>query len=97
MLRREIKRLSTARHPITRCTTYMFWIGPILVMAEIFFGLVSMLRLETIKPSSIPLGTPKTYFLGLSLIPFAWSFAKVCSRSAMTWSVGLDLTTMSST
>ena len=47
------------------------------MMAEIFSGLASMPRSKTIKPSSIPLGIPKTHFLGLSLIPFAWSFAKV--------------------
>ena len=67
------------------------------MMAEIFSRLVSMLCLETIKPSSIPLGTPKMHFSGLSLILFAQSFTKVYSRSAMTWSVGLDLTTISLT
>ena len=47
-------------------------------MAEIFSGLVSMPRLETIKPSSIPLGTPKMQFSGLSLKSFTQSFVKVC-------------------
>ena len=72
-------------------------IGPIHLMAEIFFRLALMPCSETIKPSSIPLGTPKTHFSGLSLMPFAQSFAKVCSRSAMRWLAHLDLTTMSST
>ena len=47
------------------------------MMAEIFFGLASMPRSEMIKPSSIPLGTPKMHFSGLSLMPFAQSSAKV--------------------
>ena len=46
-------------------------------MVEIFSGLASMPCLKTIKPSSIPLGTPKTHFSGLSLLPFAQSFVKV--------------------
>ena len=66
-------------------------------MAEIFSGLALMQHSKMIKTSSIPLRTAKTHFLGLSLMLFAQSFVKVCSRSAMTWSVGLDLTTMSST
>ena len=67
------------------------------MMAEIFSRLALMPRSEMIKPSSIPLGTPKTHFSGLDLVPFAWSFAKVCSRSATTWLGYLGLTTMSST
>jgi hypothetical protein len=38
------------------------------VIAEIFSRLASMPRSEMIKPSSIPLGIPKMYFSGLSLI-----------------------------
>jgi hypothetical protein len=37
-------------------------------IAEIFFGLASMLRSEMIKPSSIPLEILKMHFLGLSLV-----------------------------
>ena len=81
-----MKRLSAARHPLTCYTPFMFWIGPILVMAEIFYGLALMPCSEMMKPSSMPLGTPKTHFLGLSLILFAQSFAKVCSRLATRWS-----------
>ena len=54
-------------------------------------------RSETMKPSSIPLGTPKTHFSGLSLMLFSWSFAKVRSRSYTSPSACFDLTTMSST
>jgi cyanate permease len=39
-----------------------------LMMAEIFSGLALMPRSEMIKLSSIPLGIPKTHFLGLSLM-----------------------------
>ena len=66
-----MNRLRAARHLATRCTPFMFWIGPILVMAEIFSELASMPCSETMKPSSTPLGTPKTHFSGLSLMPFA--------------------------
>ena len=45
-------------------------------MAEIFSGLASMPRSETMKPSSMPLGTPKTHFSGLSLMLFARKFCK---------------------
>ena len=54
------------------------------MMVEIFSGLALMPHPKTIKPSSIPLETLKTHFSGLSLMPFAQSFMKVCSRSAMT-------------
>ena len=56
-------------------------------MAEIFSGLASMLRSETIKPSSMPLGTPKTHFSGLSLMPFA----RVLQRSVQDWLRGGQL------
>ena len=92
-----MNRLRAARHPVIRYTPFTFWIGPMLVMAEILSGLASMPRSETMKPSSMPLGTPKTHFSGLSLIPFAQSFAKICLRSATRWSARLDFTMMSST
>jgi hypothetical protein len=37
-----------------------------LVMAEIFSGLASMLRWLMMKPSNLPDGTPKTHLLGLT-------------------------------
>ena len=39
-------------------------------MAEIFSGLASMPHSKMMKPSSIPLGTLKMHFSGLSLMPF---------------------------
>jgi hypothetical protein len=46
-------------------------------MAIIFSRLASMPRSETMNLSSIPLGTPKTYFSRLSFMPFSQSFLKV--------------------
>ena len=43
-------------------------------MAEIFSGLASMPRSETMKPSSMPLGTPKTH--GVELDAFRSEFCK---------------------
>src|SRR5688572_10369405 len=37
--RREMKRLRAARHPMTLCTPFKSLMGPMLVMAAIFFGL----------------------------------------------------------
>ena len=68
--RREMKRLSAARHPMTLCTPFKSLMGPMLVMAAIFSGLASIPRSETMNPKSMPRGTPKTHFSGLSLTPF---------------------------
>ena len=46
------------------------------MMAAIFSGLASMPRSETIKPSSIPLGTPKTHFLGFEFDAVCVEFRK---------------------
>jgi hypothetical protein len=56
---------------MTLCTPFKSLMGPMLVMAAIFSGLASMPRLETMNPKSMPRGTPKTYFSGLGLTPFA--------------------------
>ena len=61
-----MKRLKAARHPITLCTPLRSQIGPMLVMAETFFGLASMPRSETMNLKSMPRGTPKT-LLGVEL------------------------------
>jgi hypothetical protein len=47
--RREMKRLRATRHPMTLCTPFESLIGPMLVMAVIFFGLASMPRSETMN------------------------------------------------
>jgi hypothetical protein len=95
--RHEMKRLRAARHPMTLCTPFKSLIGPMLVMATIFSGLASMPRSETMNPRSMPRGTPKTHFLGLSFTPFALRHLNVVSRSERRSEAFLVLTTMSST
>jgi hypothetical protein len=67
-----------------------------LVMAEIFSGLASMLQWLMMKPSSLPDGTPKMQLFGLSFQCYSRKDAKVSSRSAMSVSEFLVLTTISS-
>jgi hypothetical protein len=95
--RRKMKRLRAAKHPMTLCTPFKSLIGPMLVMAVIFFGLASMPRSETMNPRSMPHGTPKTHFSGLSFTPFALRHLNVVSRSERRSEAFLVLTTMSST
>jgi hypothetical protein len=56
---------------MTLCTPFKSLMGPMLVMAAIFFGLASMPRSEMMNPMSMPWGTPNTHFSGLSFTPFA--------------------------
>jgi hypothetical protein len=79
--RREMKRLRAASHPMTLCTPFKSLIGPMLVMAVIFSGLALMPRSETMNPRSMPQGTPKTHFSGLSFTPFALRHLNVVLRS----------------
>jgi hypothetical protein len=95
-LRREMKRLRAARHPVTLCTPFKSLTGPMLVMAAIFSGLASMPRSETMNPKSMPRGTPKTHFSGYSFTPFTLSHRNVASRSERRSEAFLVLTTMSS-
>ena len=71
-----MKRLSMVRHPTTCCTPFMFCIRPNLMIAEIFSGLASMPRLETIKPSSIPPWDPENALLGVELDAICLEFCK---------------------
>jgi hypothetical protein len=78
--------------------TFLMQVGAlILVMVEIFSGLASMPRWLMMKPSSFPDGTPKTHLFGLSFQRYSRKDAKVSSRSAMSVSEFLVLTTTSST
>jgi phage protein U len=67
------------------------------VMVEIFSGLASMPRRLMMKPRSFPNGTPKTHLFGLSFQRYSHKDAKVSSRSVMSVSEFLVLTTTSST
>jgi hypothetical protein len=95
--RREMKRLRAARHPMTLCTPFKSLMGPMLVMAAIFSGLASMPHSETMNPRSMPRGTPKTHFSGLSFTPFVLRHLNVTSRLERRSEAFLVLTTMSST
>jgi hypothetical protein len=68
-----------------------------LVMVEIFSGLASVPRWLMMKPSSLLDGTPKTHLFGLSFQWYSHKDVKVSSRSAMSVSEFLVLTTTSST
>jgi hypothetical protein len=68
-----------------------------LVMAEIFLGLALMPQWLMMKPSSFPDGTPKMHLIELSFQWYSRKDAKVSSRSAMSMSEFLVLTTTSST
>jgi hypothetical protein len=92
-----MKRLRAARHHMTLCTPFKSLMGPMLVMAAIFSGLALMPLSETMNPRSMPRGTPKTHFSGLSFTPFARRHPKVTSRLERRSEACLVLTTMSST
>jgi hypothetical protein len=84
-------------HPVSFWTSLMQVGALMLVMAEIFSGLASMLRWLMMKPSSLPDGTPKTHLFGLSFQRYSRKDAKVSSRSAVSISEFLVLMTTSST
>jgi hypothetical protein len=86
-----------AMHPVSFCMSFMHVGAFMLVMAEIFSGLASMPRWLMMKPSSLPDGTPKMHLFGLSFQRYSRKDAKVSSRSAMSVSEFLVLTTTSST
>jgi hypothetical protein len=65
---------------VTYCTPFRFLIGPMSMIAEIFSGFASMARSDMTKPRSMPLGTPKTHFLGFSFTPCCRSFGKTSVR-----------------
>jgi hypothetical protein len=86
-----------AMHPVSFWTSLMQVGALILVMVEIISGLASMPWWLMMKPSSFPDGTPKTHLFGLSFQWYSRKDAKVSSRSAMSVSEFLVLTTTSST
>jgi hypothetical protein len=86
----------SAMHPVSFCTSLMHVGAFMLVMAEIFSGLASMPRWLMMKPSSLLDGTPNMHLFGLSFQCYSRKDAKVSSRSAMSVSEFLVLTTISS-
>ena len=75
-----MKQLRAAKHPVSLWAPLGFLIGSMSLIVEIFSGLSSMSRLETMKPRSFPSGTPKTHFSRLSLMWLAQILEKVSSR-----------------
>jgi hypothetical protein len=92
-----MKWLKVARHPSTFWTPLRFRIGPIRSRAATFSGLGSMPRWETMYPSSMPRGTPKTHLSGFNFTPFSRRQSYATLRSLTRSSAFLVFTTMSST
>jgi hypothetical protein len=86
-----------AMQPASFCTSLMQVGAFILVMAEILSGLASMPRWLMMKPISFSEDTPKTHLFWLSFHRYSRRDAKVSSRSVMSVSEFLVLTTTSST
>ena len=94
----EMNLFSAAMQPV------IFWMSltlrggvPIWVMAVTFSGLASMPRLLMIKLSSLPDGTPKMHFVGLSFHQNLLRLSNVSSRSLVKLSGFHALTTTSPT
>jgi hypothetical protein len=95
----EVRDETAQGRKTSRDSLYAFQVldGPMLVTAAIFSGLASMPRSETMNPKSMPQGSPKTHFSGLSFTPFALRHRNVTSKSERRSEAFLVLTTMSST
>jgi hypothetical protein len=69
-LRREMKRLRAARHPMSLCTPFKSLMGPMLVMAVIFSGLASMPLFGDDEPQEHASGDSEDTLLGIELYSF---------------------------
>src|SRR5437762_12082401 len=78
-----MKWLSAAMQPVSFCTSFKVVDEFILNMSLSFFGLASMPRYDTMKPSSFPEGSPKTHFSGFSFHLKRLKFANVLDMSDM--------------
>ena len=94
---RDINRLSVVMHPMSFYTSFMFLGGRISSTALTFDGFGRIPLRLTILPSSMPEGTPKMHFLGLSFHLYLFSALKVQSRLSIRVLTSLVLTTPSST
>ena len=91
-----MKRLRAAKQPMILCTPFKSRIGSICLMAKTFSVLGSMPHWETMKPKSMPRGTPNVHFSGLSFTPLALKQSNAILRLATRSSAFLDFTTTSS-
>jgi hypothetical protein len=92
-----MKQLREVRHPMTHCTPLRSLIDLMLMMVAIFLEFPPIPRLETKKPNNMPPGTPKTHFLGFSLMLLAISLSNANPRPDTWPSDCRVLTMMSST
>ena len=75
---------------------FRFLIRSISLIIEMFSGLISMPRLEMMKPYSFPIVTPNTHFSRLSLMWLAWRLERVSSSSLISYAAMQVLMIMSS-
>jgi hypothetical protein len=68
MLRREVNLLKAVMQPVNFYTLWRLLGGFILVIADTFSGLGSILRFETIYSSNFPDATPIVHFSGFNYI-----------------------------
>ena len=93
----EIKRLKAAPHPASFWTCFRSVGVANCDRAQILAGFASIPLLETMNPSSFPVGTPKTHFSGLSRMSYVQRLSNVRCKSSTNESTCLVLMTTSST
>src|SRR3954464_3739851 len=94
---RLTNRLTAAMQPVSHCM-YFRHVGRFMFkMALIFSGLTLIPCWETMKPNNLPAGTPKTHFLGLSIMLYFRRLSKVYFKSEIKSFDFLDITAISST
>src|SRR3954470_5230591 len=93
---RLMNRLTVATQPVSRCMSFRHVGRFMFKMALIFYGLTSIPRRETMKPKNLPAGTPKTHFLGLSIMLYFRRLSKVSFKSKIKSFDFLDITAISS-
>jgi hypothetical protein len=92
----EINLLRVAMHVVSFCMSLRLSRGFIFMIVDIFSGLGSISRWETIYPSSFPEGTQNVHFLGFNFMLNFLRLSKVTARSEMRHSDSQVLTTTSS-
>src|SRR5438045_1367333 len=96
-----MKRLSAAMQPASFCTSFKAVGEFILNISLSFFGFASILRYDTMKPSSFPEGTPKTHFSGFNFhlkhLKFVNILDRSDTRSSLTWDLMMTSSTYAST
>src|SRR3954470_15717632 len=94
---RLTNRLTAATQHVSRWMSFRHVGRFMFKMALIFSGLTSIPCWETMKPNSLPAGTPKTHFLGLGIMLYFRRLSKVSFNLEIKSFDFLDITTISST